>query len=325
MQRRDFIALVGGAAAIWPLAARAQQAAVPVVGFLHAGSENAFAHLPVALRRGLAETDLVEGRNVTVEYRWAEGYLDRLPALAADLVRRQVAVMVGPTLAMRPAKSISATIPLVFVAADDPIKLGFVESLNRPGGSMTGVYMFTVDLEAKRLGLLRDAIPTATTIGVLVNTNYSAAEVQLRDVEGAAIRLGMRIVVAGANSEADFETAFSTFVQQQAGALQVCASPFFNNHRDRLVALAAHHKIPTIYEWREFAAAGGLMSYGNNISDMYAKAGFYAGLIIKGAKPADLPVLQPTKFEFVINLKTAKALGLTVSNSMQLLADEVIE
>ena len=192
MRRRDFIAAAGSTAVAWPLAARAQQPAMPVIGFLHAGSENAFAHLPVALRRGLAETDLVEGRNVTVEYRWAEGSLDRLPALAADLVRRQVAVIVGPTLAMRAAKSITATIPLVFVAADDPIKLGFVESLNRPGGSMTGVYMFTVDLEAKRLGLLRDVVPTATTIGVLVNTNYSAAEVQLRDVEGAAIRLGCK-------------------------------------------------------------------------------------------------------------------------------------
>ena len=260
---------------------------------------------------------------MAVEYRWAEGQLDRLPALAADLVRRQVAVIIGPASAVQAAKSMTTTIPFVFVAA--PIKLGLVESLNRPGGSMTGVYMFTVDLEEKRLGLLRDVVPTATTFGVLINPNYPAAEAQLRDVQGAAIRLGMRLVVVRANSEGDFDAAFSTIVQQRAAALQVCASPFFNGNRDRLVALAAHHKIPTIYEWREFAEAGGLVSYGNSIIDTYTKAGFYAGRILKGAKPADLPVLQPTKFELVINLKTAKALGVKISDNLLTLADEVIE
>jgi putative ABC transport system substrate-binding protein len=322
MKRREFITLLGGAAA-WPLAARAQQSAMPVIGFLHGGSANAFAHLPVALRRGLAETDLVEGRNVAVEYRWGEGQFDGLPALAADLVRRQVAVIVGPASAVQVAKSMTTTIPLVFVAADDPIKLGFVESLNRPGGSMTGVYMFTVDLEEKRLGLLRDVVPTATTFGVLVNPNYPAAEVQLRDVQNAAIRLGMKLLVVRANSDADFDAAFSTLVEQRAAALS--ASPFFNGNRGRLVALAAHHKIPTIYEWREFAAVGGLLSYGNSITDTYTKAGLYAGRIAKGAKPADLPVLQPTKFELVINLKTAKALNVRISDNLLTLADEVIE
>jgi putative tryptophan/tyrosine transport system substrate-binding protein len=234
-------------------------------------------------------------------------------------------VIVGPASAVQVAKSMSTTIPLVFVAADDPIKLGFVESLNRPGGSMTGVYMFTVDLEEKRLGLLRDVVPTATTFGVLVNPSYPAAEVQLRDVQNAAIRLGMKLLVVRANSDADFDAAFSTLVEQRAAALQVCASPFFNGNRGRLVALAAHHKIPTIYEWREFAEVGGLLSYGNSITDTYTKAGLYAGRIAKGARPADLPVLQPTKFELVINLTTAKALNVRISDNLLTLADEVIE
>jgi ABC-type uncharacterized transport system substrate-binding protein len=325
MRRRDFVALLGGAAAAWPAVARAQQPAMPVIGFLHIGSGEAFAHLSAALRRGLAETDLVEGRNVAVEYRWGEGQVDALPALAADLVRRQVAVIVGPASAVQVAKSITTTIPLVFVAADDPIKLGLVESLNRPGGSTTGVYMFTVDLEEKRLGLLRDVVPTATIFGVLINPNYPAAEVQLRDVQNAAIRLGMKLLVVRANSDADFDAAFSKLVEGQAAALQVCASPFFNGNRGRLVALAAHYRIPTIYEWREFAVVGGLLSYGTSITDTYTKAGLYAGRIVKGAKPADLPVLQPTKFELVINLKTAKALNVRISDNLLTLADEVIE
>jgi putative ABC transport system substrate-binding protein len=321
MRRRDFMKLVGGATAVWPLAARAQQPGIPVVGFLHVGSASAFGHIVAAFRGGLVETDFVEGRNVTIEYRWAEGQPDRLPALAVDLLRSQPAVLV----AQRPAVPAGATIPIVFISADDPVRLGLVESLNRPGGNMTGVYLLTSGLEAKRLGLLREAIPGATIIGVLVNPSFATADAQLRDIREAATRLGVQVAIAGANLDRDFEPAFATLAEQRSAALLVCASPYFNGRRQQIVGLAARHRLPAISEWREFAMAGGLMSYGNSIAESYRQLGIYAGRILKGTKPADLPVVQPTKFELVINLKTAKALGLTLSDNLLTLADEVIE
>src|SRR5215204_1199690 len=325
MRRREFLGVLGGAVAAWPLAARAQQQAMPLVGLFHVGSSDKFGHLVAAFRRGLAEADLVEGRNVAIEYGWAEGQLERLPALAADLMRRQVSVIAGNYIATAAVKRVAPTLPIVFVTGDDPVKLGFVESLNRPGGNTTGVYIFTAELEAKRLGLLRDLVLQATTFAVLVDPNYSTTDAQVRDVQKASARLGAQLVVARANSERDIDAAFATFVQQRAAALLVGASPFFNNRRDQLVALAARHNLPATYESREFAVAGGLVSYGNSITDAYRQAGVYAGSIAKGAKPADLPVIQPSKFELVINLKTARALGVAISGNLLTLADEVIE
>ena len=295
MRRRDFIAGLGGAAVAGPRGAWAQQPAMPVVGFLHVGSRDAFGHVAEALRRGLAEIDFIEGRNVAIEYRWAEGQLDSLPALVADLMRRQMAVFVGNTQAIQAAKHAGATIPFVFVSGEDPIKLGFVESLNRPGGNMTGVVSLSTGLEAKRLGLLHDVVRKATIIAVLIDASYSTADAQLHDVQGAAARLGLKLVVLHTSSPRDFEAAFATAVQQKAAALLVCGSPFFNNNRDQLVALAARHKMPAAYEWREYATVGGLLSYGHSLTEMYRQTGIYAGRILKGAKPADLPVVQPAK------------------------------
>jgi putative ABC transport system substrate-binding protein len=325
MRRREFITLLGGGAAVGPLAARAQQPSIPVVGFLHTASRGALAHLAEGFRRGLAESELVEGRNVTVEYRWAENQADRLPALAADLVRRGASVIAAGGGSAQAAKNAAPTTPIVFLTTEDPMTLGWVESWNRPGGQMTGIYPFASALEAKRLGLLRDAVPTAKTIGVLIHANYAVSGRQLRDVEEAAGRLGLQFTVGRANSESDFDAAYATFVQQQAAALLVCASPFFNDRRHQLAAQAIRHKLPAMFEFPEFAKAGGLMSYGNSIVDIYRQAGFYAGRIVKGAKPAELPVIQPTKFELVINLQTAKALGLSISDNLLTLADEVID
>jgi putative tryptophan/tyrosine transport system substrate-binding protein len=325
IRRRDFITLLGGAAAAWPFAARAQQRGTPVVGFLHAESSDGLVHIVEAFHRGLADSDFVEGRNVAVEYRWAEGQLSRLPELAADLLQKQVAVIVGSARAVQTVKEVTSTVPAVFVAAQDPIKFGLVESFNRPGGNLTGVYIVTSGLEAKRLGLLRDVVPAATTVAVLIDPNFTTAEAQLRDVQIAAVRLGVQLIVVSVTSEGDFEKAFSTFVQQRAAGLLVCASPFLNRKRDQIAALASRYKLPSVSEWREFPAAGGLMSYGNSLTDAWSKVGLYAGRILKGAKPIDLPVLQPTKFELVINLKTAKELGLTISDNFLTLADEVLE
>jgi putative ABC transport system substrate-binding protein len=326
MRRREFITLLGGAAAAWPLAARAQQPAMPVVGFIAGSSPSALSQQVAAFREGLKEAGFIEGVNVAVEYRYGEGQLDRFPAFASDLVRRQVAVLVvsNPT-AVLAAKQASTTIPIVFSVGSDPVEIGLVASLNRPGGNITGVYQFTAGLEAKRLGLLQEMVPKATAIAALVNPNYAGAENQLRDLQVAATRLGMQLVVVRANTEDEFNAAFSTIVQQKAGALLVCASPFFNARRQQLILLAARHTMPAMYEWREFAAAGGLMSYGTSLGDAYRQAGVYAGRILKGEKPADLPVVQVTKFEFVINLNAAKALGLEVPPTLLARADEVIE
>jgi putative ABC transport system substrate-binding protein len=325
MRRRDFITLVGGAAVAWPLPARAQQPAMPVIGFLHIASSGTYVHVVAAFRRGLMENDLVEGRNIAVEYRWGEGQLDRMPSLLADLLDHQPSVIVASLQGAQAAKSAGVTIPVVFSSSDDPVKQGFVETLNRPGGNMTGAYLFTAELEGKRLGVLHDLVPKARIIAVLIDANHPVADVQLGEVQSAAAHLGVQLVILRANSDHDFEAAFPTLIEQKPEALLVCASPFFNNTRDQLVALAARHNIPAAFELREYATAGGLLSYGNSITDVYRQLGVYVGRILKGAKPADLPVIRPTKFELVINLKTAKALGLTVPPNLLIAADEVIE
>jgi ABC-type uncharacterized transport system substrate-binding protein len=277
------------------------------------------------LRRGLAETDFVEGRNVAVEYRWGEGQLDRMPSLLADLLHHQVSVIVASLQGAQVAKSAGVTTPVVFSTSDDPVKQGFVETLNRPGRNMTGAYLFTAELEGKRLGLLHDVVPKATIIAVLIDGSHPVADAQLREVQSAAARLGVQLVVLHANSDHDFEAAFATLIEQKAEALLVCASPLFFNTRNQLVALAARHNIPAASELREFAIAGALLAYGNSLPDTYRQLGVYAGRILKGAKPADLPVVRPSKFELVINLNTARTLGINISDNLLLLADGVIE
>jgi putative ABC transport system substrate-binding protein len=325
MKRREVIALLGAAAA-WPLAARAQQPGMPVIGFLVAGSSAANRQQVAAFREGLKDAGYVDGQSVTIEYRFLEGQFDRFPALISELVRRPVSALAVTSVAgARAAKQATATIPVVFSVGEDPVVAGIVESLNRPGGNLTGVYQFTTGLEAKRLGLLHEMVPRAATIAVLVHPNFSSAEAQLRDVQEAAPRLGVRLVVVRANAESDFDTAFATLVRERAQALLVCASPFFNARRQQLVVLAARHALPAIYEWRDFAEAGGLMSYGTVLADAYRQAGVYTGRVLKGARPADLPVVQVARFEFVINLSTAKALGIEVPPTLSARADEVIE
>jgi putative tryptophan/tyrosine transport system substrate-binding protein len=325
IRRRKFLATLGAAAA-WPLAARAQQSALPVIGFLGAAASGPLRQQLAAFHAGLKEAGYVEGQNVAVEYHFAEGHYDRLPALAADLVRRRVAVLFATSNdGVSAAKRATAAIPIVFATGGDPVALGFVASLNRPGGNVTGIYFFTQGLQAKRLGLLHEMVPTATTIAVLINPNYSPAQNQLSDTQAAAARLGLQLVVLRANAESDFASAFADLAGQRAGALLVSASPFFNSRREQLVVLAARHGVPAIYEWREFAEAGGLMSYGTVLADAYRQGGIYCGRILKGEKPADLPVVQSTRFEFVINLSTAKALGIEVPPTLSARADEVIE
>ena len=294
--RREFITLLGGVAAALPLPARAQQPAMPVIGFLHTASAGPFAHLVAGFRKGLNEAGYVEGQNVAVEYRWAEGQYDRLPALAADLVKRQMTVITatGGSPSALAAKEATATIPIVFTSGDDPVSLGLVPSLNRPGGNVTGVHLLTGGLDPKKLGLLRELVPPASLIAVLVNPNVPDMPARSIRLQEAARTVGQQIQILNAGSEGDIGAVFATIAQLQAGALLVGADPFFNSRRDQIVALAARHAIPAIYEEREFAVAGGLASYGTSLTDAYREVGMYTGRILKGAKPADLPVLQPT-------------------------------
>ena len=324
VRRRELIALLGGAAAAWPLAARAQQSPMRVVVVLHHGSPDVTAALRAAIRQGLKETGFVEEQNVRIEYRWAEDHLDRLPQLAADLARRQVAVIIANTPTMLAAKAASTTIPIVFVSADDPVRLGLVASFNRPGGNATGVYFLIAALEAKRAEVVHELVPKAPMIDVLVDPNFPSAETQSREMQQAARSLGLKLLVLKTGSERDFDTAFATLVRERAGALVVAASGFFFFRREQLITLAARHAVPTVYPWREAAADGGLMSYGTSVSDAYRQAGIYAGHVLKGEKPADLPVQQSVKVELIINMKTAKTLGLTFPITLLGRADEVI-
>jgi putative tryptophan/tyrosine transport system substrate-binding protein len=324
MKRREFFTLVGGAAA-WPLAARAQQPGMPVVGYLRSAPLADVAHLVTAFRQGLKEAGFVEGQNVAIEFRSAEGHTERLPALAAELIRRPVAVIVADNNAALAAKVATKTVPIVFGSGGDPVKNGLVASLNRPGGNVTGVSFLGGVLGAKRLELLRQLVPKATTIGVLVNPGTPTTEAERKDVQAAAQTIGQQLIILDVSSDRDLEAAFATFVQRGAGALLVGSGPFLTSNRERVAALAARHALPTIYHQREVVAAGGLMSYGTSITDAYRQAGIYAARILKGEKPADLPVMQSTKFEFVLNLRTAKTLGLEVPDRLLALADEVIE
>jgi ABC-type uncharacterized transport system substrate-binding protein len=328
MRRREFITFFGGAAATWPIAARAQQLALPVVGFINGGSPDASARLAAAFRKGLNETGTIEGQNVTVEYHWLEGQFDRMPALMADLVRRQVAVIATPAsnTATLAAKAATATIPIVFGVSLDPVRLGLVASLARPGGNVTGINFFSLEVAAKRLRLLHDLVPKAVRIAVLVNpAAVSTTESTLREVQGAAPAMGLQIQKLNASTIGEIDAAFATLARERPDAIFVAGDSFFTSRRVQFATLTAVNKIPATYSNRDLVAAGGLMSYGTDVTDMFHQVGVYTGNILKGAKPADLPVLQSTKFEFVINLQTARALGIEVPPAVLSIADEVIE
>ena len=327
MRRREFIELIGGAAASLPFAARAQEPAMPAVGFLHAASASYLSQYVDALRKGFAEAGYVEGQNLAVEYRWAEGHYDRLTSLAADLVERQVAVILamGGTDPARAAKAATSTIPIVFVSAADPVRTGLVASLNRPGGNVTGVSLIASALDEKKLGLLHELVPKASLVAGLINPNYPGAKAQTAEVQESAGHLGIRAATLTAGTDDEIDAAFASAGQQGVGAMLVSNDPFFNSRSGRFVEQAAKYAIPVIFPQREYVRGGGLISYGPDFSDGYRNGAVYVGKILKGAKPAELPVMQPTKFELVINLKTAKTLGLVVPATLLATADEVIE
>jgi putative ABC transport system substrate-binding protein len=326
MRRREFFSLVGSAAVAWPLAARAQQPALPVVGFLNPGSSVATRYQAMAFAQGMSQTGYVEGRNVAVEYRWANGQYDQLPAIAAELVRRQVAVIgvVSPVGALA-AKQATTSIPIVFALGSDPVKDGLVASLNRPGGNITGATFFANLLDAKRLGLVHQFVPDANVIAALLNPKNASFTLEKNETQEAARTLGLELVFLQASTEREIDDSFLTLTQQHAAALFVAGDAFLGGHADQIATLAVRYGVPTSFALREQAAAGGLMSYGASITDTVRQAGNYVGRILKGEKPVDLPVQQPTKFEFVINMKTAKALGLTIPHDLLVLADELIE
>jgi ABC-type uncharacterized transport system substrate-binding protein len=327
MRRREFITLLGGTAGAWPLTSRAQNPALPMIGFLNQGSAQASAHLAAAFRKGLSEVGYVEGQNAAIDYRWADNQYNRLPQLAADLVSPKVTVIAAAFLpAALAAKTATSTIPICFIIGSDPVKQGLVVSLNRPGGNATGVAFFSALVGAKRLGLLRELLPTASNFALLVNpTNPNVVEIASNDLQTAARTLDLQLRVLHASTEREIDGAFAALVQQRVGALVVGPDAFFDNQRDQIVALAAHHAIPAIYERRDAVVDGGLMSYGTSIPDAYHQAGIYTGRILKGEKPTDLPVVQSVKFELVLNLKSAKALGLTLPSGLLSIVDEVIE
>jgi len=327
MRRREFLALTCGGAFTWPLSAHAQSAGVPVVGMLNGQSAATFSHLAAAFRKGLQDNGFVDGQNVLIEYRWAEGHDERLPAMAVDLVNRQVAVLFsgGSIWSTITAKAATSTIPIVFVTGDDPIKLGYVPSLNRPGGNVTGVSFLVTHLVAKRVELASNLVPSGATIGFLGRPSEPRYAAEKKESEAAAAALGLQLLYFNVVSERDFEAAISAAARQRVGALVVNSDPFFNSHRDHIIALAARYAVPAVYELREFVTAGGLISYGTSIGGAYRQAGAYVGRILKGAKPGDLPVVQSDRFELVVNLKTAKALGLAIPQSVLVAADEVIE
>jgi ABC-type uncharacterized transport system substrate-binding protein len=326
IERRKFLAALGGAAAAWPLAARAQRLAIPVIGYLNLGSPESDASRLTGLRRGLNETGYIEGRNLVIEYRWAGNQADRLPALAVDLVQLQVTVIVaaGPTAALA-AKAATTSIPIVFAVANDPVQLGLVVSLNRPGANLTGFNVFSAELGSKSLGLLHELVPSAATIGFLENPNHPAFEWTTKDVLAAASVMGVRVQILEARTDREIHAAFARLDQAQTKALLVASDNFFNSRIEAIVALASRHAIPTMYSYREFAVAGGLISYGGSLTENYRQVGLYTGRILKGEKPTDLPVMQSTKLELIVNLKTAKALGIELPAKLLALADEVIE
>ena len=327
MQRRDFIKMVAGSAAAWPLAARGQQPAMPVIGFMSGRSLADAGYLADAFRQGLRDSGYVEGENISIEYRWANGDYDRLPGLASDLLLRKVLVLVavGGDSSALAAKQATSTVPIVFGTGSDPIKAGLIASFNRPGGNATGYALLTNQMEPKRIGLLHELVPNVSLLGALINPSFPPAAQELEDIQNATNSIKQNLFVARAVNDAELETGFSGFAKQRVGAVLVAAAPFFDTRRERIIALAAQHRLPAIYQFREYAIAGGLISYGPSITASYKQAGVYTGRILRGANPGDLPVLLPTKFEMVINLKTANALGLAIPNTMQLLADEVIE